>query len=201
MTDCLVTGMPNVGKTCFVINFAEYMGLKKLKLHIQSKVGYTSISTYSPDEAKKRLISPESSYTRTVQSVKLEIPHGKTFKELEIIDSCGLCEGIHPDQKIRMAMIRTIKLIKKCDFIIHIIDITKIQPDRKDILPQVDRLIMDYASVQKDYSILVNKIDLSYARHNMEKIKKQFSNIIIIPISALYWQGFKEVKKMVLKYV
>lgn len=201
MTDCLVTGMPNVGKTCFVINFAEYMGLKKIKFHVKRQPGYTSINSYSPGEAKEKLISANSNNTRNVQKVKIEIAKGKTTKKLEIIDSCGLSEGIHPDEKIREAMAETIKLIRKNNFILHIIDITNIHPDNDDILNPVDRMIMEYACLKKNYSILANKIDLAYARNNIKIIKEKFSNIIIIPISSLYQRGFKEVKKLVLKYV
>jgi len=195
--------MPNVGKTCFVINFAEYMGVSELKFHVKQLAGYTSINSYSLPEAKRKLISVKENTTKEVQLIKLELPKGKTIKELHLIDSCGLSDGIHPNKEIRLAMARTLRLIRDTEFILHIIDIKNINKDKKDkdILFPIDRLILDYASLEKRYAILANKMDLSFAEMNFRILKKNLKNIIIIPISALYKEGFKEVKKMVLSYV
>lgn len=203
MKKCLVTGMPNVGKTSFVINFAEYMGVKELKLHVKQVAGYTAINNYSLDEARRKLISVKDNATKEVQLIKLEIAKGKSIKELQLIDSCGLSDGIHPDEEIRLAMARTLKLIRDTEFILHIIDINNIKKDKKDrdILLPVDRLILDYASLEKRYAILANKMDLSCAELNFKLLKNHLRDIIIIPISSLYKEGFKEVKKMVLSYV
>lgn len=203
MKKCLVTGMPNVGKTCFVINFAEYMGVKELKFHVRQRAGYTAINSYSLSEARKKLISAKENTTKEVQLIKLEINKGKTIRELQLIDSCGLSDGIHPDEEVRLAMAGTLRLIRDTEFILHIIDIKNIKNDKKgkDILLPVDRLILDYASMEKKYAILANKMDLSFAEMNLKILKKNIKDIIIIPISALYKEGFKEVKKMVLSYV
>ena len=207
MTDCLVTGMTNVGKTCFVINFAEYMGLKELKFHLRQLAGYTAVRSYSPVEARSELISADRNYTRQVQSIKLEIPAGKVIKELEIIDSCGLSEGIHPDSEIRLAMARTLSLIRNSNLIFHIIDLANLNfnkssqsEEKTDILYPIDKMIMEYASLEKDYVILANKIDLKKARANLRIFQQYFIDYRIIPISALYQQGFQEVKKLVLNY-
>lgn len=195
--------MPNVGKTCFVINFAEYMGVKELKLHVKQVAGYTSINSYSLDEARKKLVSVKENTTKEVQVIRLEVPKGKTIKELHLIDSCGLSDGIHPEEEVRLAMAKTLKLIRDTEFILHIIDINNIKKDKKgrDILFPIDRLILDYASLEKKYAILANKMDLTYAQNNFNILKNHLKDIIIIPISALYKEGFKEVKKMVLSYV
>src|SRR5690554_1410376 len=187
MNNCLVTGMSNVGKTCFVINFAEYMGIKELKFHVKQVAGYTAINSYTPNEARKKLISVKENSTREVQIIKLEIPKGKTIKELQLIDSCGLSDGIHPEEEIRLAMAKTLKLIRDSNFILHIIDVSNIDKNKKgkDILLPIDRLILNYASLEKNYAILVNKIDLSFARSNFKLLKSRLKDIIIIPISAL----------------
>ncbi|MFW6015343.1 MAG: GTPase domain-containing protein [bacterium] len=200
MTECLVTGMTNAGKTCFVINFAEYMGLKELKIYVRQLAGYTSVTNYTPMEAKKEFVSVESNFTRNIQSVKLEIPSGKSIKELEIIDSCGLSNGIHPEEEIRMAMAQTIHLIRKSKLVLHMIDITNINLNGQMLLP-LDKMIMEYASMEKNYVILANKIDLLYAGDNLKILKNHIKDKVIIPISALYQKGFKEVKKLVLTYV
>jgi len=138
-----------------------------------------------------------------VQSINLEIPAGKTIKRLEIIDSCGLSDGIHPDEEVRQAMARTIRLIRRSNLILHMIDITNLctQESDDDVLMPIDRMILNYASQEKNYAILANKTDLLQAAENLELLKKNLTDKLIIPISALYQKGFKEVKKLVLSYV
>jgi|SRR5690554_263285 len=199
MSDCLVTGMPNVGKTCFVINFAEYMGLQELKFYMKQQAGYTSINSYSPEEAMSRLVSANDNFTKNVQSINIEIPAGKTYRRMEIIDSCGLTDGIHHNEEIRKAMAKTLGLIRKSSFILHMIDVLNINK-KGEILMPVDRMILKYALKEKKYAILINKIDLIYASNKIEILKQQLHNTIMIPISALYKRGFKEVKKLVLNY-
>ncbi len=201
VTDCLVVGKPNVGKTCFVINFAAYMGLKKLKFYIKQPAGFTSTKSYSINIARNKLISTEANYTRNIQAVKLTLPIGKVDKELKIVDSCGLREGIHPDAKIRMAMATTIKHLQNSKLILHIIDLTNISRNTDDILPSIDRMIVNFASIDKNYAIIVNKIDLKEYIDNLTLIKKKLTNKVIIPISALYQKGLEEIKTFVLKYV
>ncbi|MFW6281698.1 MAG: GTPase domain-containing protein [bacterium] len=201
MTDCLVTGMTNVGKTSFVINFADYMGLKKLKFHVKQVAGYTAINSYTPDEARDKLISIDENSTIDIQQIKLKIPRGKTFKELTIIDSCGLTEGIHPEEEIRLAMAKTIHLIRTSKCILHIIDISTINTEVENPLLPIDKMILDYACNKQNYAILANKIDLIYASINLEILKEKVSDVVIIPISALYKQGFNDIREMVLSYV
>lgn len=200
MVDCLVTGVSNAGKTCFVINFAEYMGLKELKLFVKQQAGYTAVRSYTTNEARDQLVSLQENYTKEVQSVKLEIPVGKVFKELELVDSCGLSDGIHPEETVRIAMARTIRLIRESKIVFHIIDLTTIQPEGEIILP-VDKMIMEYAGREKEYIILANKIDLKYAQEKLPFLKKCTNNYRVLPISALYQKGFKEVRRLVLNYV
>ena len=201
MNECLITGMSNVGKTCFLINFAEYMGLKQLKFHVKQVAGYTLINSYSPIEAREKLISVEKNSTKEVQTINLEIPKGKTFKEIKIIDSCGLSEGIHPNKEIRLSMARTLQLIRESELVFHMIDLSTIKSGKEKILFTIDQMILDYASVEKSYAILANKVDLNSGKQNIQLLKSKFKNITILPISALYKTGFLDVKKMVFNYV
>ncbi|MFW5998355.1 MAG: GTPase [Bacillota bacterium] len=201
MEECMVIGRPNAGKTCFVLNFAEYMGLKKLKLYKKQTAGYTTIQNYGIDEARNKLISKKSNYTKNLQSIKITIPKGKVKKTLKIVDSCGIKNGIHPDPGIREAMANTIKNIKKANLILHIIDISRINPQSESILTSVDKMIYNYSRIENNYVILLNKIDLEKYKKNIDLIKKHYHSQNIVSISALYKKGFKNVKKMVLKYV
>ena len=201
MTDCMVVGRPNVGKTCFVLNFAEYMGLKKLKLHLRQTAGYTTIKNYKIEDAREELVSDKMNFTDNLQFVKLKIPVGKIEKDVKIIDSCGLKNGIHPDQKIRKAMAATIRNLTNSNLILHIIDVSSIDINDEKLLSPIDKMILNYSSLNNNYAILINKIDIPEYKSNIDIIKNQYSSIYMIAISALYKKGFKEVKKLVLKYV
>ena len=118
-----------------------------------------------------KLISSDENTTRIVQIIKLKFQR-KTIKELQIIDSCGLSEGIHPEEEVRMA--RTLKLIRESNCILHMIDAAKINIDNKteDILLPIDRLIFNYASTEKNYAIMANKIDLLENQEIINILKK-----------------------------
>ena len=49
--------------------------------------------------------------------------------------------------------------------------------------------------------ILANKIDLPDAEAGVEKLRREFAGHVIIPISALHRQGFREVKRFVWRWV
>ena len=201
MNDCLVVGRPNVGKTCFVVNFADYMGLEKLKVHIKQPAGYTSIKNFEIEDARHELISNKPNFTKNIQIVKLEIPAGKVTKTLKIIDSCGLKNGIHPERKIRKAMAATISKMENSNLILHIIDIKNLNPEQDDFLLPVDRLILNFSRIDKNYVVLINKTDLKEFRENINLFKNNIDSSHVIPISAVYQKNFKEVKRVVLEYV
>lgn len=204
MSDCLIVGRPNVGKTSFVINFAEYMGLKKLKIHVKQPAGFTSIKNYMIKDARNILISEKPNFTKNIQIIKLEIPAGKINKSLKLIDSCGLENGIHSDENIRKSMAVTLKKITKTKLILHIIDINKLieNINNKEILSTIDKMIFKYTKSDKNYAILLNKIDLiDSIKNELELIKRRLDFEYIIPISAVNQTGFQKVKEMVLNYV
>ncbi len=204
MSDCLIVGRPNVGKTSFVINFAEYMGLEKLKIHVKQPAGYTSIKKYMIKDARNILVSEKPNFTKNIQIIKIEIPAGKITKTLKLIDSCGLENGIHSDENIRKSMAVTLKKITKTKLILHIIDINQLieNIDNKKILTAIDKMIYKYTKIDKNYAILLNKIDLINSfKNKFNLIRQKLDFEYVIPISAVNQTGFQKVKKMVLNYV
>ncbi len=123
MSRCLIIGMPNVGKTCFTLNFAEYLGLKQIKMTVREPAGFMATHTYRINEAKEELISPDLNQTRSLHSLDLDLPYKKGKGRLTLIDSCGLADGIHPDYEIRRAMAQTIGQIKDSEIVLHVIDL------------------------------------------------------------------------------
>ena len=52
-----------------------------------------------------------------------------------------------------------------------------------------------------NYIILANKIDLPSAQENLEKVATTFPKATVLPVSALYNNGFKEVKAFVARNI
>ena len=197
MARCLILGMPNVGKTCFTLNFAEYLGLKKIKMTIKQPAGFMATQTYHLEQAREELISAEPNKTRSLHSINLNLPLKKGKGELTLLDSCGLADGIHPDKKIRRAMAQTIKKIKESEIILHLIDLRRITDSEEMKIPLIDKMIVDYVEREQAYAILANKIDLKGTNQGLKFLEKELNEVFILPISALYQNGFKEVKSFV----
>ncbi|MBM7624120.1 GTPase [Sporohalobacter salinus] len=199
MAKSLVVGRTNAGKTCFTINFADYLGLKELKFTLKQPAGFLSRRTFQLHTAKEELVASTNHTTKEIQQVQLQLPVGKGHKELQLMDTCGLVEGIHPEQKIRKAMAQTLSKLQQADIVLHIIDLAKLSNEKIQKISELDFEIYNYCKAEKCYVILANKIDLKVAQKNLSFLQKKLSQAEIIPISALYQQGFKEVKKFLLK--
>ncbi|MCK8825024.1 GTPase domain-containing protein [Fuchsiella alkaliacetigena] len=199
MTKCLILGQTNAGKTCFTLNFADYLGLEELKLTVKKPAGFLAEQTYCLDAALEELVSEESHKTEEIQKIKLKLPAGKTSQQIELIDTCGLVEGIHPDKKIRKAMAQTLAQIESSELILHIIDLLTLEENSSPVVSKVDQEIYNYCQAEKCYAVLANKIDVDRARRSLELLYNDFSSGLIIPISALYRQGFEKVKSFILK--
>lgn len=197
MAKCLIIGMPNVGKTCFTLNFAEYLGLKKIRMTIKQPAGFMATQTYELNEAREELISGEPNKTRSLHSLDIDLPLGKGKGRLNLIDSCGLSDGIHPDLEVRRAMAQTIRQIRESEIVLHIIDLTQLERNGKWRFPVIDELILNYVSPQQAYAVLANKIDLQGTEQGLKLIRSELKRVTMIPVSALYQQGFREVKSFV----
>lgn len=195
MTTCLVIGLPNAGKTCFVINFAAYMGLSKIKLYKKKAAGYTLAKTLNVTYAQNCLVSSTENFTRELQAINIKIPAGKTEKELKIVDTCGLKRGINPQKKLRKSMAHTIREMQKHNVIIHILDLQNISLHSKNTLHPMDEMIYNFCNQDKNYALLANKIDLNNNQKKYNTLVNSLKNLNhIYPISALYREGFKDVK-------
>lgn len=198
MSKCLIVGMPNVGKTCFTLNFAEYLGLKKVRMTIKQPAGFMATQTYEIHDAREELVSTEPNKTRSLYSMDIDLPLGKGKGRLSLIDSCGLADGIHPDYEIRKAMAQTISQIRESEIVLHIIDLLQLtNQGRSPRLPLIDHHILNYVNPKQAYAVLANKIDLSGTEVGLAFLTSELKKVRVIPISALYQKGFREVKSFV----
>ena len=197
MKECTVVGRPNSGKTMFTLNFAAFLGSKKVDLTFRTYDNLLTCRHLHIDDAKKELCGTTAHKTRTLQSLVLRIPVSKSHVAVKLTDTCGLSENIHNDETVRKGMAQTLKLLRQTDYIIHIIDISLPHPEEYGI----DREIYSYGLARRNYVMLANKIDLSSARENIARISSSFPKVPIIPVSALYNLGFKEVKAHVARNI
>lgn len=192
MQQCLVIGRSNVGKTAFVLNFAEYLGLNRVEIIFNYPDGFSTKQAFRLDHARQELIGSGQHKTRCLQAVEITVPAGKTKKTILLTDSSGFSEGIPGDQAVRRAAAQTLLEIKRAPLVLHMLDASS-----QGAVGEVDRQIASYADTRGGYVILANKMDLPQAREGLERIRRQFTRQLVIPISALYKRGFKEVKAIV----
>lgn len=200
--ECVIIGKTNVGKTLFVINFAEYLGCKILKVESVYPDGRQFERLFSIKEATLKLTDSNPHKTKCLHKINVTIPVGKKKKRVLIIDSCGLIEGIHPEEEIRKAISQTLALVRDSKIILHMIDASAVEKKGTlNSLGEVDYQIAQFAQLRSGYAILANKMDLLESKNGLNKLKGEFPANYIIPISALYKRGFKEVKDFVVRNV
>ena len=199
MKECVIVGYPNSGKTLFALNFAGFLGAKTVDVTFRSHDGFITCRHFSLADAKRELCSPTLHKTRLLQSIVLTMFVGKAAVTFKLTDTCGVVEEIHPDYAIRRAMAQTLTVIRSADFILHIVDLERnIRQDNPgSLLGVIDQEIYQYGITRMNYIILANKIDLPAAKENLQKTIVGFPRATVLPVSALYTNGFKEVKAFV----
>jgi len=201
MRECLIIGRPNSGKTMFAINFAGYLGVKKVDVTFRTYDGLITCRHYAIDQAKRELCGIALHKTRSLQSMVLNMPVGKTAVKFKLTDTCGVSEQIHTDLAIRKGMAQTIGQLRSVDFILHIVDLSLVQKDDAANKANIDYEFYNYGIARNTYIMLGNKADLVAARENLPRLAAGFPQATVIPISALYSQGFREVKTYVAKNI
>ncbi|MGB9812347.1 MAG: GTPase [Thermovenabulum sp.] len=201
LKQCAVVGKPNVGKTLFVINFSEFLGIKELEFEVTAFNGMKMIKKYSIKKAIEELVDDNPHKTRQIHSIIVNLPLNKGKKTIKFIDTIGFTDGIHPEQDIRRAISQTLQVVQAADIIFHIIDASAIEKKLPNSIGEIDLSIAQFAEIKKGYCILANKIDLLEGKENLERLKEQFKGNLIIPISAKYKKGFKEVRAFVINAV
>lgn len=196
MRECVIVGRPNSGKTLFALNFAGYLGIKHIDVTFRTYDGVMNCRRFSLEEAKRELCGNAIHKTCSLQSMILSMKTGKTAVNFKLTDTCGISEQIHNDERVRKGMAQTISLLRSVDFILHVVDLSVVNKDFRN-KTSIDGELYNYGKVSKSYLLLGNKYDLSAAKNNLLHLIAAFPKANIIPISALYSQGFKEVKACV----
>ncbi|CQR74368.1 tRNA modification GTPase TrmE [Sporomusa ovata DSM 2662] len=200
MRECVIIGRPNSGKTLFALNFAGYLGTKNIDVTFRTYDGLMTCRHFSIEEAKRELCSSTLHKTCSLQSMLLTMKVGKATVNFKLTDTCGVSEQIHADERIRKGMAQTIGLLRSVDLLLHVVDLSLIN---KAFSKQssIDYEFYNYGMICKSYVLLGNKYDLSSAKNNLPHLAAAFPKARIMPISALYSQGFREVKACVARNI
>lgn len=200
MRECLIIGRPNSGKTLFALNFAGYLGTKNIDVTFRTYDGLMTCRHFSLEEAKRELCGNTLHKTRSLQSMVLNMKVEKATVSFKLTDTCGVSEQIHANEVIRKGMAQTISLLRSVDLILHVVDLSL---NNKEFCNQssIDYEFYNYGMICKPYVLLGNKYDLSTAKNNLPHLAAAFPKAKIVPISALYSQGFREVKACVARNI
>jgi len=197
----MIAGRPGVGKTLFLINFAAYTGQKTLHLIVERPGYRVESAVLALEEARARLVGHTGHFTRSVQSLVVDLKKGKARVQVEMEDTPGLDFGIHPDVEVRKAMAETIRKMRNTDLVIHMLDATKVTAAGTEAgEANIDQEIARFALTRGGYLILVNKMDLPGAGAGLEKAKALFPGQLLIGVSALKGSNFKQVARVVRRY-
>lgn len=201
MRECVIVGSPNSGKTLFALNFAGFLGSKSVDITFRTFDGLLTCRHLTLPDARKELCSTAVHKTRQLQSMILKMSVGKAAVTFKLTDTCGLTEEIHPDPGIRKAMAQALGAVRSADFILHIVDLSRFNSPISPISATIDHEIYRYGLIRHNYIILANKNDLPVAKDNLHKANATFPQAQILPISALYSDGFREVKAYVARHI
>lgn len=197
MANCILIGKPNVGKTSFFLSFAAYMGLTKCNLTFTGTEGQTRKQAYQLDLARRYLVSQTPFKTKDICEIELQLPVYKGRKDLKLIDTGGITDGIHEDTSVRRSMALTLQNIEASQVILHLLDAQLMAKNTAAGLTQIDDQINQYGSLRGGYCILANKMDLEESHQGLLEIQEKYPNTYIIPISTVSHLGFREVKQFV----
>jgi len=202
MKRCIVLGKANVGKSLFVLSFAEYLGVQKVSVTIEEPGRHGQSRTVSVRDAMAQWVSDTPHQTRALHAVQLELPVGKGVKRFELVDTSGLSEGIPRETAIRRAMAQTLAAVREADLVLHIVDASAAaQEGAVEAIGEVDFQVAHFAQMKGGYLILANKMDLPTAKEGLERIRQEFAGHPVIPVSARTKDGFREVRRYVWRWI
>ncbi|MGE5484472.1 MAG: GTPase [Ignavibacteriales bacterium] len=201
MRDCVIIGKPNVGKTLFLINFAEYIGATAIQFAC-SPSGATYETAYSFESARAGLVGPKPHMTTSVRPAILRIRVGKGVRDFYMTDTAGICEGIHEDATVRSGMADSLRRLRFCDIVLHMMDASKATATgQPEAIGDVDLQIARFAASKLGYAILANKMDIRGAEAGLVYIRQLFPTSRVIPTSAVSGKGFREVRAFIVSHL
>lgn len=191
-----------MGKTVFTLHFAAYLGARQLAMAFAEGDGRLDRRTLAVEDAVRELVGTAPHLTRRLQTVQLSVSGGKSVRRLELVDTSGLGDGIHPSSEVRRAMAQTLSTVRDARVILHLIDAARAgAAGTVAALGEVDYQVAQFAQIRGGYAILANKMDLPRAEEGLRAIRREFPGHTVLPISALHRHGFREVRRFVWRHL
>jgi len=169
-----------------------------LELKIMADIGLVGF----PNAGKSTLISAIThahskiaSYPFTTRQPILGLLEFDDFTTAVIADIPGLIKGAHNNAGLGHRFLRHVERCKLLAFLIDMAGVDDRDP-REDYKIVKNELALHNPELAERESIIVaNKMDLPDAKDNLRKFKNRYSELDVIPISALEGIGLDDVKK------
>jgi 50S ribosomal subunit-associated GTPase HflX len=194
-------GRANVGKTLFLCNFAASLGARAIQLFAVTADGGRAAQDIPLARAREILVSARPHATLALQGVEIRMGRGKADHAVQLLDSTGLADRVHPDAAVRAGMAQTLRTLREADALLHMVDAALAGDADAAGVGEVDRQIAAFAAApgprRRRYAVLANKMDLPAAARGLRRLRAALPGCLVIPVSARTGAGFREVRLFV----
>lgn len=200
MSDVVVVGRANAGKTSACLRLARVLGVEDLVWMVERTDGGRERRRLPIREAERWLTSGEPHSTRSLQTLSIPVARGKSSRSVDIVDSAGLADGHVRDESVRRAMGHTLRALVAARAVLHVIDaaaVGRAVQAAEAPFHALDEQLVAIGRTKPFYIVLANKIDLPWADHGVEWLRARFRDARVIATSAKTGAGFDEVKRYV----
>jgi len=117
------------------------------------------------------------------------------YRRATIADVPGLIEGAHRNVGLGHDFLRH---ITRCQLLLFVLDVAGSEgrnpiEDLQNLRREID--LYDPRLSQRLWLVIANKMDLPGATENLAALRKRFSSIEIVPVSAIKGEGIEELKE------
>ena len=198
MRSIVLAGQSNAGKTFLMIGLVESLDERSLQVLSTRRAEPAVGEEFSFDEAISRLTGPELNTTIGLSTVDVKVRVRKSALSCRIIDTTGLADSISPVRSIRLGMAETLKSVRDCEILLHVVDADRVGRQGLDNgLAEVDYELTQLGLVKGGYCLIANKADLPSADAGIAMIRSRFPRLVVLRVSALRRSGLPEVKRFV----
>jgi predicted GTPase len=198
----LVVGKPNAGKTLLVLNLAAYLGRSTIAIALRDADGQTRDMRWPLARARHELVSSWPHKTLTSQLVRVEVPSHKTPRTFCLVDTAAVEDGIADRADVRRAMADTLGWMTEADVVLHVVDTAALGRAVPSAFGPVDRELLEFAPLVTGYAVVASKMDQPEAGGGLRSLARTLgSGPTLIPVSAVTRQGFREVKRFLLRHL
>lgn len=184
MIEFVIAGKRSVGKSFFMLQFAEY---------IANENGYDCL--YQSDKGVQlRKISDQGTamdiYNKGSKNGDLPkcitLFHKPQEKLFKFTDTYSLHDGIQCNQQERKQIKQSLQKIVESEYLIHILDSNQLE---KRGLDELNQELYNIGKRKRCYIMLVNKADTTNTVTKVAELQKKLG-VPLFPVSVKYKEGF-----------